>query len=145
MLEGLINKTDLSIPNIDLSSLTDGIITSTLIVTDPNGNIGEPQLLYYQKLSGKISLIGSTLGALSIKSFDKEISVKVFPNPTNDIVTVIIPKDYVLEKVEMYNSLGQLVEKYTKSTISLQNLSGGHYFLKIYTSEGTATKIIIKL
>jgi hypothetical protein len=144
-LEGLINKTDLSIPNIDLSRLTDGIITSTLIVTDPNGNIGEPQLLYYQKLSGKISLIGSTLGALSIKSFEKTIAIKAFPNPTNDIVTIIMPKDYVLEKIEMYNNLGQFVGQYTKSTISLQNLANGNYFLKIYTSGGITTKKIIRL
>jgi hypothetical protein len=86
-----------------------------------------------------------TANGLSTESFDKDILVTAFPNPTNDIVTVIIPEEYVLEKIEMYNSLGQFVGQYTKSTISLQNLAGGNYFLKIYTSGGITTKKIIRL
>jgi hypothetical protein len=86
-----------------------------------------------------------TANGLSTESFDKDILVTAFPNPTNDIVTVIIPEEYVLEKIEMYNSLGQFVGQYTKSTISLQNLAGGNYFLKIYTSRGITTKKIIRL
>ena len=86
-----------------------------------------------------------TSKGLSTKSFDKEILVKAYPNPTNDIVTVTIPNEFVLEKIEMYNSLGQFVAQYTKNTISLQNLASGNYFLKIYTSGCTTTKKIIKL
>jgi hypothetical protein len=90
---------------------------------------------------GKITVTES----LSTKSFDKEIVVKAYPNPTNDLVTVVMPKEYVLEKIEMYTSLGQFVELYTTNTISLQNLASGTYFLKIYTSGATSTKKIIKL
>jgi hypothetical protein len=90
---------------------------------------------------GKITVTES----LSTKSFDKEIVVKAYPNPTNDLVTVVMPKEYVLEKIEMYTSLGQFVELYTTNTISLKNMASGHYFLKIYTSGATSTKKIIKL
>ncbi|MGO4819793.1 T9SS type A sorting domain-containing protein [Flavobacterium sp. W22_SRS_FP1] len=45
----------------------------------------------------------------------------------------------------MYNSLGQFVGQYTKSTFSIQNHASGNYFLKIYTSGGITTKKIIKL
>ncbi|MFV8324694.1 T9SS type A sorting domain-containing protein [Flavobacterium sp. ZS1P14] len=86
-----------------------------------------------------------TAKGLSTKSFDKEILVKAFPNPTNDIVTVTIPNEFILEKIEMFNSVGQFVAQYTKSTISLQNLVNGNYLLKIYTFGGNATKKIIKL
>jgi hypothetical protein len=86
-----------------------------------------------------------TSKGLSTKSFDKEILVKAFPNPTNDIVNVVIPKEYVLEKIELYNSLGQFVGQYTKSIVSLQNLPTGNYFLKIFTSGGTTTRKIIRL
>jgi hypothetical protein len=34
-------------------------------------------------------------------------------------------KGICFRKIEMYNSLGQFVGQYTKSTISLQNLAGG--------------------
>jgi hypothetical protein len=86
-----------------------------------------------------------TSKGLSTKSFDKEILVKAYPNPTSDIVTVTIPNEFVLEKIEMYNSLGQFVAQYNKNLISVQNLANGNYFLKIYTSGGTTTKKIIKL
>jgi hypothetical protein len=86
-----------------------------------------------------------TSKGLSTKSFDKAILVKVFPNPTNDIVSVIIPQEYVFEKIEMYNSLGQFVGQYTKSTFSIQNHASGNYFLKIFTSGGITTRKIIKL
>jgi VCBS repeat-containing protein len=82
--------------------------------------------------------------SLSADSFEKAISVKAYPNPTNDIVVITIPKEFVLEKIELYNSLGQFVAQYTTNTISLQNLAGGNYFLKIYTSGGNITKKIIK-
>jgi hypothetical protein len=143
-LEGLINQTDFSIANVNLSSLSDGIITSTLIVTDPNGNVGQPQLVYYQKLNGKISLIGTTLGALSIKSFDQPFLVEAFPNPAKDFVTVKIPETLVLENIELYTVLGQFIEKHSKNSFSLENLSSGQYILKIATSGGVSTKTIIK-
>jgi sugar lactone lactonase YvrE len=86
-----------------------------------------------------------TAKGLSTKSFDKEILVKAYPNPTIDIVTVIIPNEFVLEKIEVYNSIGQLIDKCTSNTIMLKNQTSGNYFLKIFTSGGTTTKKIIKL
>ncbi|UQD55465.1 FG-GAP-like repeat-containing protein [Flavobacterium sp. K5-23] len=86
-----------------------------------------------------------TANGLSTESFNKEILVKAYPNPTTDVVTIIIPKEYVLEKIEMYNSLGQFISEYTKNTISLQNLTSGNYFLKIFTSGGITTTKVIKL
>jgi hypothetical protein len=41
-------------------------------------------------------------------SFDK-IFFNSFPNPTNDIVTVLIPKECFGKKIEMYNSLRQFI------------------------------------
>jgi len=86
-----------------------------------------------------------TAKGLSTESFNKVILVKAYPNPTTDVVTVIIPNEYELERIEMYNSLGQFVGEYTKNKVSLINLSSGNYFLKIFTSGGTTTKKIIKL
>jgi hypothetical protein len=86
-----------------------------------------------------------TAKGLSTKSFDKEILVKAYPNPTIDIVTVTIQNEFVLEKIEVYNSIGQLIDKYTSNTIMLKNQAIGNYFLKIFTSGGTTTKKIIKL
>jgi hypothetical protein len=85
-----------------------------------------------------------TSKGLSTKDFDKGFEVKAYPNPTTDIVNIVLPNGLILEKIEMYNSLGQFMGEYTKSTISLQSLASGNYFLKIFTSGGTTTKKIIK-
>lgn len=86
-----------------------------------------------------------TAQGLSKDSFENTVAVKVYPNPVNDMVTVTIPEVFYLEKIEVYNSVGQFIAKYTTSTILLKNLSRGNYLLKIYTSGGTTTKKIIKL
>ncbi len=143
-LEGVISQTDLSLSNVDLSSLVDGIITSSLIVTDPNGNVGEPQIIYYKKENGKISLIGSSLNPLSLNSFQKQFNYEIYPNPTNDFVTIKIPKSSELEKIELYSLLGEFIDEYTKNTISLQSLPSGCYLLKIHATGGITTKKVVK-
>jgi hypothetical protein len=72
-------------------------------------------------------------------------AVKVYPNPTNDNITVAIPDMAVLEKIEVYNSLGQFIASRTNNIVSLGNLATGDYYLKIFTTEGTVTKKLIKL
>jgi hypothetical protein len=67
-----------------------------------------------------------------------------YPNPTKNNVTLTIPETSDLKKIEVYNSLGQLMTTETKNTVSLQNLASGNYYLTIYTAEGInyAKKII---
>jgi hypothetical protein len=81
---------------------------------------------------------------LSTNSFDKLDVVKVYPNPTTDFVTVSLPNAAVVQKIAVYNSLGQLVRSENKNTVSLQNLANGNYYLTIYTAEGNYSKKIIK-
>ena len=82
---------------------------------------------------------------LSNTSFELLNAIKAYPNPTNDSVTLTIPDRVVLEKIEVYNGLGQVVTKFYKNTFSMQLLAIGNYYLKIVTSEGTAIKKIMKL
>ncbi|SHG45418.1 Por secretion system C-terminal sorting domain-containing protein [Flavobacterium fluvii] len=88
--------------------------------------------------------VSFTAGTLSTDSFEKSDLVKAYPNPTNDIVTVSLPDAAVVEKIAVYNSLGQLMLTEAKSTVSLQHLAKGTYYLTIYTSEGNFAKKIIK-
>jgi hypothetical protein len=81
---------------------------------------------------------------LSTDSFEKSAVVRAYPNPTTDIVTVSLPNAAVVEKIAVYNSLGQLVRTEAKNNVSLQNLANGNYYLTIYTSEGNYSKKIIK-
>lgn len=81
---------------------------------------------------------------LSAVTFEKSAVVIAYPNPTTDAVTVTLPNAAVVEKIAVYNSLGQLVRTEAKNSVSLQNLANGNYYLTIYTSEGNYSKKIIK-
>lgn len=83
--------------------------------------------------------------SLATDSFEKLDVVKAYPNPTTDSVTVSLPNATVVEKIAVYNSLGQLVSSsVAKNTVSLQNLANGNYYLTIFTAEGNYSKKIIK-
>lgn len=81
---------------------------------------------------------------LSTESFQKSDAIMAYPNPTTDFVTVSLPNATVVQKIAVYNSLGQLVRSENKDTVSLQNLANGNYYLTIFTAEGNYSKKIIK-
>lgn len=72
--------------------------------------------------------------------------VKVFPNPTNDVINI----DASVAKIQeilVLNHVGALLIKKeispkTKAEISLNELPAGNYFITIKTSEGKVTKAI---
>ncbi|WPO82664.1 T9SS type A sorting domain-containing protein [Chryseobacterium sp. JJR-5R] len=67
----------------------------------------------------------------------------VSPNPATDFVNIILQKNLVLERVNVYTTLGQLIKSSTASKISVQDLSKGNYYFEIITNKGKATKKII--
>jgi hypothetical protein len=62
-------------------------------------------------------------------------SVAIFPNPTNSTIN-IIAKDFV--KVEIYNTVGQLVETKTVKTFDVSNYNTGVYFFKVYDAHNNS-------
>jgi hypothetical protein len=82
---------------------------------------------------------------LSNNTSEKNInSVLVFPNPTNDILNIVLPADLKLKKAEVFSLTGQKVAKTTQSQISLKHLAKGEYLLIIETNGGQSTKKVIK-
>jgi hypothetical protein len=66
--------------------------------------------------------------------------IRVFPNPTNDMLNVIMPMLKNHFQVKIYNSLGELVleKKFLNTsqfTIDVLNLSSGFYSLQIKTED----------
>ena len=82
--------------------------------------------------------------SLSVGSFEKKNSIKAYPNPTKSSVTLTIPETSELEKIEIYNSLGQLMATETKNTVSIEKLESGNYYFLVVTSTGNYVKKIIK-
>lgn len=81
---------------------------------------------------------------LSNESFDLEQTISVYPNPTSDQLHIMMPTTVQLEKVEIYNTLGQLVAQVGANDFSVAELSSGLHLLKITTSEGIIHKNFIK-
>lgn len=82
---------------------------------------------------------------LSVGTFEKSDAVKVYPNPTNNRVNLTLPDSSVLEKIMVYNNLGQLMFVETKNAVSLEKLDSGNYYFLIITATGNYVKKIVKL
>jgi aminopeptidase N len=81
---------------------------------------------------------------LGNESFQLENAIALYPNPVKDELHVQLPSSILLEKVSLYNNLGQLVLENNNLDISLNTLSSGVYSVSIQTSEGEFHKKIIK-
>ncbi|MDP5000497.1 MAG: T9SS type A sorting domain-containing protein, partial [Flavobacterium sp.] len=81
---------------------------------------------------------------LGNESFELEQTISVYPNPANEELHIMMPTTTQLEKVEIYNTLGQLLAIHSSVDFRIDNLSSGIHVLKIVTSEGTIHKNFIK-
>ncbi len=83
----------------------------------------------------------ATLGA---SNFELSASILVYPNPTNNELHIELPDTISLDKIECYNSLGQLTLVKNTVNFSVAALSSGIHILKISTNEGVIHKNFIK-
>jgi hypothetical protein len=68
-------------------------------------------------------------------------SVAIYPNPANSTVIIDAPN---FAKVEVYNTVGQLVETRTVNKIDVSNYNTGVYFFKVYdSSNNNVTKRVM--
>jgi hypothetical protein len=86
----------------------------------------------------------NNVATLANESFDLEQTISVYPNPTTNELHIMMPTTLQLEKVEIYNTLGQLVGQKEANDFSVTELSAGLHLLKITTSEGVIHKNFIK-
>lgn len=93
------------------------------------------------KSKGKIRVFDLS-GILSSDSFVLA-NFSVYPNPASSMVTITLQEGLLLEKVNIYNTLGQLVKTEKKNSIAVNSLTKGSYFFEVVTNKGKATKTII--
>ena len=67
----------------------------------------------------------------------------VYPNPASEQVTITLQENLQLEKVTIYNTLGQLIKTEKNSSINVSSLSKGSYYFEVITNKGKATKTIV--
>jgi len=71
--------------------------------------------------------------------------VRIFPNPTSQLITIETANPLEINKVILYNTLGVSADlKLINDTIDLTHLNSGVYLLNVQTSKGNFIKKIIK-
>ena len=106
---------DFTIGEMMSSSLTDGNITLAQ-------GFHQPSILF-----------------VSIEKPDPEISFRLYPNPTEQFITIESAKEDILQ-IRIYDSAGKAVETTAffrnKITIDLQTLISGYYIMAISNASG---------
>ncbi|MDO5978611.1 T9SS type A sorting domain-containing protein [Flavivirga spongiicola] len=67
----------------------------------------------------------------------------LYPNPANNQITIGLIKGLTLEKISIYNNLGQFILTTQKKVIDTSGLSVGLYYVEVITNKGKATKKIV--
>ncbi len=81
---------------------------------------------------------------LGNQAFDLEKAIAIYPNPGSEIVNIQMPNTTNLEKVIIYNNLGQKVMENSSLTFSVSQLATGVHYFDIQTTDGTFHKKFIK-
>jgi len=79
---------------------------------------------------------------LSTSEFDAS-KFRIFPNPTSESIKVI--SNEIIDKLELYSILGNLIRSKSKSTntMDVSSLNSGIYLLNIYSGSKKITKKIV--
>lgn len=109
-----------------------------------------PSNIFWSIESVDASLIKSVsseeqiLGTLSTDENVFAIGLKVYPNPTNSVVT--IQSDLEIKNIAVYNQVGQLISNQKTTQVDLSDVSSGIYVMQIDFEDGqrTVQKIIRK-
>ncbi|EKT3957560.1 leucine-rich repeat domain-containing protein, partial [Flavobacterium psychrophilum] len=80
---------------------------------------------------------------LSNHSFAIESALKIYPNPASEILNIALQEGLQLEKVNFYNTLGQLIKTTNHLETNVSSFAKGNYFVEVMTNQGKATKTII--
>ena len=91
----------------------------------------------YPAGDGEFSIVNIT------KSKDREKSITIYPNPAENVINISYPNQ--INKVTIFNYVGQTVYHGNSTRINTDNFKAGVYIIRVETNEGPTTeKITIK-
>ncbi|WNM17754.1 pectate lyase family protein [Flavobacterium capsici] len=84
--------------------------------------------------------------ALGVGEINNSPKLTLYPNPVTNELNITTSNSSSIEKVAVYNLLGQLVKNANGDirTIDMSDLNTGTYFVKVYTNQGIIDRKIIK-
>ena len=105
------------------------------------------KIYYHQKDGAGIYHIYLRYRSLTLGVYEHIItkSINVYPNPTNDVFTVVLNEPNEHFTISVYSSLGQeLINTNSNTSIDISNFSNGIYFLKVEQNDRSWTTKIVK-
>ncbi|EOG6917283.1 leucine-rich repeat protein, partial [Flavobacterium psychrophilum] len=72
-------------------------------------------------------------GLLSNHSFAIESALKIYPNPVSEILNIALQEGLQLQKVNFYNTLGQLIKTTNHLETNVSSFAKGNYFVEVIT------------
>ena len=96
------------------------------------------------KSAYQAALVWHDFGTILNTSDFINTKLQVYPNPVKNQIIIQLENTNALKKVNIYNTLGQLVKEGKTLIIDVRALNSGIYFLEIETSQGKLSKKIIK-
>ncbi|WP_310554664.1 M1 family aminopeptidase [Flavobacterium sp.] len=81
---------------------------------------------------------------LGVENFNFAASIKMYPNPSTAILNIDMPSSITLNKVSLFNTLGQKTLESNQNRIDVSGQASGIYIVSFETSEGTFHKNFIK-
>ena len=83
------------------------------------------------------------LAALLSVEESKMLNARLFPNPATNQFTIRPPDGQTLEKVNIYNNLGQFIQTSETRIIKTSHLASGLYYVEVITNSGKATQKLL--
>ena len=144
------NKAEFRFDNINLGPQGKGNLVFKIktlgTLTTGNAVMNQAEIFFDYNFPIETNDAITTFGTLSTGDFVKDVSVKVYPNPSKDNVT--ITADGVINSVQLYDVQGRLLQTSNANnsmvTLNLSSRQAGIYFVKIATAKGVSVQKIIK-
>ncbi len=109
-------------------------------------NVDADKLLVVGTHGENLVLSRIVFETLDVEDFNQSIRIKVYPNPTQDFLT--INSESNIESVTIYSSTGQMLQEYDVENndlqLSLESFTSGIYFVKVRANSKTQTIKVIK-
>jgi len=96
--------------------------------------------LYFTQSNKLYKIAGVSTDLPSITS--NEIDLSLYPNPANSIINIETAETII--SVQVFNTIGELVQKETLPVFSIAQLQSGFYFVSIKTEKGVVIKRVMK-
>lgn len=118
------------------------IITASSGIIGAFDTINLPAGYTWNVISTTTAITLEVTSTLNTPDFDV-LAFNMYPNPAKDTFTIELEKSITIQKVNIYNTIGQLVLTTKESQINTSKLTSGLYTVEVVTDKGKNNKKLI--